>query len=164
MTEIRRRTRERGVLPVKAPSPVIGSCQVIADETIVVTILGRPAPQGSKSPLGMEANPRTRPWREMIRTVCEKKLPDNWEKLDGPLVLELWFWFDPPASAKPGDLPCTKTTYDWDKLSRAIGDGLTEGGVIVDDARIVDAHVYKRYIFDKTEARAIAIVSPCRGS
>ena len=30
------------------------------------TIYGIPAPQGSKSPWGSEANPNTRPWRSAI--------------------------------------------------------------------------------------------------
>jgi Holliday junction resolvase RusA-like endonuclease len=37
---------------------------------------------------------------------------------------------------------------DVDKLVRAVGDGLTQGGAIADDARIVDLHAYKRYSVD----------------
>ena len=160
MTEIRRRAR--GVLPARAVKPETGSCTVLPDGTVAITVLGRPAPQGSKTPLGLEANPRTRPWREMIRSLCVDKLPADWVSLDGPIDVETWFFFVRLRGHKPGDLPCTKTTYDVDKLARAMNDGLTAGGVIVDDARIVDLDVRKRYCAEGTEPRAVVVVSPHR--
>lgn len=155
------RVRPRGQLPTKrGPSKVeYGSVILLPQGAVSVVVLGRPAPQGSKGPLGNESNPRTRPWREQIKKVCDDELPAGFVPLDGPLDVEFWFYFDPPASAKPGDLPCTKSTYDWDKLSRALGDGLTEGGIIEDDARIVDAVVRKRYLWGDGEERAVAVVT-----
>lgn len=159
------RRRPRGAMPTKSgPSKVeYGSVAQLPGGAVTVIVLGRPAPQGSKGPLGNESNPRTKPWREAIKKVCEEGVPDGWVPLDGPLDVEFWFYFDPPASAQPGDLPCTKTTFDWDKLSRALGDGLTEGGIIQDDARIVDAVVRKRYVWPgEGEARALAVVTKHR--
>lgn len=132
---------------------------------VSVTILGTPAPQGSKivSQFGgmKESNVRTEGWRAAITRVCKEHLPADWEPLDGPLDVDLWFWFDPPKSAQRGDLPITKATYDWDKLSRAMCDGLKDAGVIVDDARIIDATAHKRYVWpEEGEARAVALVSP----
>ena len=159
MSEIRR--RPRGVLPARAEKPAAGSCVVMPPgDTIALTVFGRPAPQGSKTPMGFEANHRTRPWREAIRALCVDKLPPDWEKLDGPLSIEMWFYFDRLKGHRSGDLPCTKSTYDVDKLSRAMNDGLTEGGVIVDDARVVDMYSHKRYCEIGTETRALVIVSP----
>jgi Holliday junction resolvase RusA-like endonuclease len=34
---------------------------------------------------------------------------------------------------------------DIDKLTRAILDGLTDGGLLADDARVVELHITKRY-------------------
>lgn len=142
-----------------------GSVLVLPRHAISLTILGQPAPQGSKivSQFGgmRESNVRTEGWRDAIARVCKQHLPEDWVQLDGALDIDLWFFFDPPARAKKGDLPTTKATYDWDKLSRAMCDGLTDGGVIVDDARIVDATVHKRYVWPgEGEARAVALVSP----
>ena len=161
MTEVRRRAR--GQLPVKAASPELGSVIVMPNEAVSVAVFGKPAPQGSKTPMGHEDNPRTRPWREMIRKVCEDGLPAGWVPLDGPLDLELWFFFDRPPSVSKDAMPCTRATYDWDKLSRAAGDGLTDGGVLVDDARIVDAVVRKRFVGPGEQARMVALVSTHRG-
>lgn len=159
-----RRSRERGQLPEKAKLEH-GSVIVLPNRAISVVILGQPAPQGSKivSQFGgmKEANVRTEGWRAAIARVCKAELPADWEPLDGPLDADLWFFFDPPQRAKRGDLPDTRATYDADKLYRALGDGLTDGGVIVDDARIVDASVHKRYVWpDEGEPRAVAFVSP----
>ena len=160
MTEVRRRAR--GQMPTKATSPSKGTV-LTAKGTVTVCVYGKPAPQGSKGALGMEDNPRTKPWRAAIKAVCQEGLPDGFVPLDGPLVVDLWFFFARPPSVAPDAMPNTRSTYDWDKLSRAAGDGLSEGGVIVDDARIVDAHVHKRYCTPDTEPRMLAIASPYRG-
>jgi Holliday junction resolvase RusA-like endonuclease len=67
------------------------------------------------------------------------------EPMDGALEVELWFYLPRPSSVfreYPSVMP------DTDKLVRAVGDGLTNGGAIADDARIVDLHAYKRYSVD----------------
>lgn len=152
--------RARGQLPFKAKPIEYGSVIVLPGGVPSIVVLGRPAPQGSKGPLGTESNPRTKPWRATIAQVCRDGLPADWTPMDGPLIAELWFYFDPPKSAKRGDIPCTKTTYDVDKLTRAIFDGLTEGGVVVDDARFADAHVHKRFVWpNEGEARVVAVVT-----
>lgn len=161
MTEVRRR-RARGVLPTNPESVKYGDLLVLPHRSLSIVIYGKPAPQGSKGALGMEDNPRTKPWRAAIKKVCEDHLPEGYEPLDGPISLDMWFYFDPPANAARGSLPITRATYDVDKLARAMGDGLTEGGVIVDDARVVDSFSRKRYTWDGGEARAVVVVSPCR--
>jgi Holliday junction resolvase RusA-like endonuclease len=129
-----------------------------------IILLGKPAPQGShRIERGRikEDNRRTVGWREVIADVCTTNLPTDWAPLDGPLEVWLAFFFDPPRHAKPGDYPTTRATYDMDKLYRALGDGLTDGGVIVDDSRFIDAHVKKRYVWPgEGEARAEVIVCP----
>lgn len=166
MTEVRR-TRARGELPSKRVLEY-GSVVLLPRGAVSIVILGQPAPQGSKivSQFGgmRESNVRTEGWRSAIKRVCDDHLPSGWEPLDGALDVDFWFYFNPLTRAKPGDFPTTKSTYDWDKLSRAVGDGLTDGRVIVDDARIVDASVHKRYVWPGDgEARAVAVVSPHTG-
>lgn len=135
---------------------------VALGDSVAIAIYGKPAPQGSKGALGMEDNPRTKPWRAAIKKVCDDFLPAGYEPLDGPISVEMCFWFTPPANAPRGSYPTTRMTYDLDKLYRALGDGLAEGGVIVDDARIVDANLRKRYLWDEGEERAVVVVSPLK--
>lgn len=129
---------------------------------------GRPAPQGSKIATKFggvrEDNPRTKPWRAAIEAVCKQPnlgVGPGFVLWDGPLCVEMWLFFEPPKSAPSGSLPTTKSTYDTDKLARAVNDGIT-GLVIVDDSRIVDLIVRKRYIWDSTQERAEIKVSRAR--
>jgi crossover junction endodeoxyribonuclease RusA len=110
------------------------------------SVEGVPAPQGSKRHVGngrmIEASKYLPAWRKAIETEC-RSLFD--EPMDGALEVELWFYLPRPSSVSreyPSVMP------DVDKLVRAVGDGLTQGGAIADDARIVDLHAYKRYSVD----------------
>jgi len=110
------------------------------------SVEGLPAPQGSKRHVGngrmIEASKYLPAWRKAIETEC-KSLFD--EPMDGALEVELWFYLPKPSSISR-DYPTVMP--DVDKLVRAVGDGLTQGGAIADDARIVDLHAYKRYSVD----------------
>jgi Holliday junction resolvase RusA-like endonuclease len=104
---------------------------------------GLPAPQGSKRYVGnnrfVEASKYLPAWRSAIENQC-RELFD--EPLDGALEVELWFYLPKPSSVSrvyPSVMP------DTDKLVRAVGDGLTKGGAIADDSRIVNLLAYKRY-------------------
>lgn len=107
---------------------------------------GLPAPQGSKRHVGnnrfIEASKNLPAWRAAIEEEC-RSLFD--EPIDGALEVELWFYLPKPSSVSR-DYPSVMP--DLDKLVRAVGDGLTKGGAIVDDARIVNLLAYKRYSID----------------
>jgi Holliday junction resolvase RusA-like endonuclease len=81
-------------------------------------------------------------WRKAIETECQSLFE---EPIDGALEVELWFYLPRPSSVSR-DYPTVMP--DLDKLVRSVGDGLTQGGAIADDARIVDLHAYKRYSVD----------------
>ena len=107
---------------------------------------GIPAPQGSKRYVGngkfIEASKYLPAWRATIEQECKNLFE---EPMDGALEVELWFYLPRPSSVSreyPTVMP------DTDKLVRAVNDGLTKGGAIVDDSRIVDLHAYKRYSVD----------------
>jgi crossover junction endodeoxyribonuclease RusA len=109
-------------------------------------VFGVPAPQGSKRHVGngrmIEASKYLPAWRKAIETECQSLFE---EPIDGALEVELWFYLPRPSSVSreyPSVMP------DLDKLVRSVGDGLTQGGAIADDARIVDLHAYKRYSVD----------------
>jgi len=109
-------------------------------------VFGVPAPQGSKRHVGngrmIEASKFLPAWRKAIETECQSLFE---EPMDGALEVELWFYLPRPSSVSR-DYPTVMP--DLDKLVRSVGDGLTQGGAIADDARIVDLHAYKRYSVD----------------
>lgn len=109
-------------------------------------VFGVPAPQGSKRHVGngrmIEASKYLPAWRKAVETECQSLFD---EPIDGALEVELWFYLPRPSSvsrAYPTVMP------DTDKLVRGVLDGLTKGGAIVDDARVIDLHAYKRYSVD----------------
>jgi len=109
-------------------------------------VFGVPAPQGSKRHVGngrmIEASKYLPAWRKAIELECQSLFE---EPMDGALEVELWFYLPRPSSVSrmyPTVMP------DTDKLCRAVLDGLTNGGAIVDDSRVVDLHAYKRYSVD----------------
>lgn len=124
---------------------------------IEIEVIGTPAPQGSKvkTKWGMrEDNPNTAPWRGLVAFQAAHVMRGK-PALDGPLKLEVTFTFTRPAShfgtgKNAGVLKANAPTWkdgkpDYDKLCRAIGDALTDGGVIRDDARIALAIIHKIY-------------------
>jgi len=110
------------------------------------SVEGLPAPQGSKKHVGngrmVEASKYLPAWRKAIEEECKSLFE---EPMDGALEVELWFYLPRPSSISrefPTVMP------DVDKLVRGCLDGMTKGGAIVDDSRVVDLHAYKRYSFD----------------
>lgn len=113
---------------------------------LTLTIPGHPAAQGSKRHVGggrlIEMDKKLPAWRLAVAYVAGDQLPDDWKPLDGPLSVEVTFYLPRPKSPK-FDEPATPP--DADKLCRALGDALTQAGVIVDDARIVHWNARKTY-------------------
>jgi Holliday junction resolvase RusA-like endonuclease len=124
--------------------------------TVSFTVIGIPAPQGSKSKWGTEDNPRTRPWRAAV--AAEASL--NRDRITGdslaagPLTVTARFYFPRPKAhyrtgRYAGELKdaapvyCA-TTPDLDKLERAIGDAL-KGVLLQDDSQIVHWDTWKLY-------------------
>ncbi len=105
---------------------------------------GIPAPQGSKRHVGngrmIEMSKRVGPWRD--RVVLTLRRDYKGEPLDGPLSARLEFYIERPKSVTrefPSVMP------DIDKLVRSTFDAMKQGGLIADDARIVDLEATKRY-------------------
>lgn len=121
---------------------------------------GKPVAQGSKRAFTrgkkvvmVEMLKDLAPWRQAVAEYARAEA--NGEKFTGPLRLRLVFWFSRPAShfgtgrnagnLKPSAPDYRESAPDLDKLIRAIGDGLTASGVIVDDRFIVKVEAEKRY-------------------
>lgn len=123
------------------------------NDTTAVTfdILGLPAPQGDKSAVMVggkarliegrrgSGRERHRDWRSAVAEAA-RTAAETHGQLDGALRLSVTFRFPMPASRPKrvqelGEAPKISAP-DLDKLLRALGDGLTAGGLIRDDARI----------------------------
>ena len=92
-------------------------------------VFGVPAPQGSRTRMPNGA------MVEGSSAVAEAAVGQVAEPLDGPLQLTVEFWMPRPASRKRDRWADRKP--DLDKLLRCTLDGLTDGGLIRDDARVV---------------------------
>ena len=122
-------------------------------------VKGVPGAQGSKRHVGrgvmLESSKKVAPWRTDVRDSALAAMGDDWQPLTGPVTIEVTFYFPRPRSHygtgrnaervkdSAPDWPDTKWAGDLDKLTRAVFDSLTAGGVIEDDARVVEAAVSK---------------------
>jgi crossover junction endodeoxyribonuclease RusA len=149
-------------------------------EPVTIRVLGLAAPQGSKTRTrhGMrESSKAVGPWREAVRAETQLAIthavPDDrgWAAdppLAGPLAVSVTFYFGRPQNhygtgknagvLKPGApaFPASKRN-DVDKLSRAVLDGITQGGAIADDGLVTDLTAVKRYADDVPAGAVITI-------
>lgn len=136
--------------------------------TVSFTVIGIPAPQGSKTSWGTEANKNTRPWRAAVAAEASdafhgmlraspalEPVPiDGLGLIDVPVKVAALFVFPRPKShfgtgrnkdVLKDSAPCwCATKPDADKLARAIGDALT-GVLVRDDCLIVEWSIRKVY-------------------
>lgn len=111
-----------------------------------IRVIGEPAPQGSKRPIGngrmIESSKKVKPWRDSVawatREVCGGRPP-----LAVPCGVRILFYLPRPKKPKFAKYPGTKP--DIDKLVRSTLDGLTNGGAFADDALVVEEIAYKRW-------------------
>ena len=113
--------------------------------SVDLRVLGVPAPQGSKTrmPYGalVEGGSSTgraahRAWRTAVAEAAAHAMTGRDAPLDGPLQLVADFRLPRPASARKGKVWADRKP-DLDKILRSTLDGLTDGGLIADDARVV---------------------------
>ncbi|NJA56699.1 RusA family crossover junction endodeoxyribonuclease [Streptomyces sp. NEAU-H3] len=135
----------------------------MADPALTITVHGRPAPQGSKKYAGhrrnaasgrisavlVEQSKRVKPWRALVTqavatAVRERELT---EPLDGPLAAHIVFTVLKPTSApkRRRTWPTTRHSGDLDKLLRSTFDGITDGGAVADDSRIIHITALKTF-------------------
>ena len=118
---------------------------------LTVEVLGVPVPQGSLKALGRgrlthSNGEQLRPWRESVtwhlrQAAAVAGVVEPW---DGPVgVLATFTLPRPPSAPRRRWAPDRKP--DLDKLLRAVLDALTASGVVVDDARVVQANARKEY-------------------
>lgn len=113
-------------------------------------VVGTPAAQGSKRHVGngvmVESSKANRPWRAAVAAAAREAAGDE-QPLDCPLQLVVTFRFpmpkSRPAAVRAAGVGLKVSAPDTDKLVRSVGDALTEGGLIRDDALICSVHASK---------------------
>jgi Holliday junction resolvase RusA-like endonuclease len=113
---------------------------------VSLSVTGDPASQGSHAIMQgriVQVNSKKhKAWRNAITQTALATLPTDWQPIDEPCELIVNFYLPKPASATRS-LPTVSP--DLDKLIRAVGDSLTDSGVVVDDSRIVRISARKLY-------------------
>jgi Holliday junction resolvase RusA-like endonuclease len=113
---------------------------------VSLSVVGDPASQGSHAIMHgriVQVNSKKhKAWRNAITQTALATLPADWQPIDEPCELIVNFYMPKPASVKRS-LPTVSP--DLDKLIRAVGDSLTDSGVVVDDSRIVRISARKLY-------------------
>lgn len=109
---------------------------------------GRPAPQGSKTQDSAgnmrEASRFLKAWRDRVKLAALRaRVETGWQTLDGPADVTVVVYEQRPKD--PADPVFPLGRPDVDKLARAVLDGITDAGVILDDSRVTDLHAHKRW-------------------
>jgi Holliday junction resolvase RusA-like endonuclease len=109
-------------------------------------VTGDPASQGSHAIMHgriVQVNSsKHKAWRKAIAQAATEALPSDWTPIDDPCELVVNFYMPKPKSVTR---PLPSVSPDLDKLIRAVGDSLTDSGVVTDDSRIVRISARKLY-------------------
>ena len=126
-------------------------------------VAGEPRPQGSKKAFNrgahivlVEANKDLPAWRDHMKKMFGLKMMELDNRFDTAVSVSLTFWLTRPKTVTR---QYATKTYDIDKLTRAVLDSLTQGGVIQDDSNVVDLTARKTYA-DNHEAGVLVTVTP----
>jgi Holliday junction resolvase RusA-like endonuclease len=126
-------------------------------------IPGEPRPQGSKTPVRrgekivlIEAQKQLPAWREHMTKMLQLKQLEHSTAFTTAVSVELTFWLTRPKSVKR---PYATSTYDVDKLTRAVLDSVTKAGVWRDDSDVVDLTARKTYA-DTHEPGVLITITP----
>jgi Holliday junction resolvase RusA-like endonuclease len=82
-------------------------------------------------------------WRSAVMLAAQLALNESMDvtPFSAPVKLEVSFFLERPAKSKYADYPGGKP--DLDHLVRAVGDSLTQAGVLLDDSLIVEIDARK---------------------
>jgi Holliday junction resolvase RusA-like endonuclease len=113
---------------------------------VSLSVTGDPASQGSHAIMHgriVQVNSsKHKAWRKAIVQEAIATLPDDWQPIDEPCELIVNFYLPKPKTV---DRQLPSVSPDLDKLIRAVGDSLTDSGVVTDDSRIVRISARKLY-------------------
>ena len=132
----------------------------------VVTVVGDPAPQGSKRHVGggvlVESIKAVGPWRETVAAAvvsCMNRTRHDGYAVHEPVTVALVFYLRRPASL-PKRVTRPATRPDIDKLVRAVLDACTTAGLLSDDAQVAALSAAKLYAAPGTPSRVVISAWP----
>lgn len=99
-------------------------------------------PENGSKPIVIHSSKALAPWRRAVAQAANYLVHPPFA---GGVTVDLTFFMLRPKTVKRPH-PITKSSYDLDKLIRAIFDALTDGGAIEDDSRVVDVAARKVYV------------------
>lgn len=116
---------------------------------IELIVYGSPAPQGSKKFVGttktgrglmVESSKKVKPWRMDVKHAAEQLRVSlqGLAALDGPLSVSMVFTLPKPASAPKRRRTWPDRKPDVSKLARSTEDAISDAGLWMDDARVVE--------------------------
>lgn len=118
---------------------------------------GEPAPQGSKSGfikngrvVMVESSVKVKPWRIAVAATTRQQVQTPFKN---PVEIALVFHLPKPKTVTR-KWPAVKP--DLDKLIRSTFDGLTTGGLYIDDAIVIAVSASKQYATDRIGCQVIA--------
>lgn len=132
-------------------------------EEFLFYVEGRPAPQGSKNAyvigkraVMVEASKFLPDWRNAVILAAKQELmrSESVVPFTEPVRLVVDFFIERPKSPKHKSYPGGKP--DLDHLIRAVGDSLTQAGVLVDDALIVQVEARKLWTGSSTDTYPVS--------
>lgn len=129
---------------------------------IILDVVGRPTPQGSKQifhgRLVEAQSVNLKKWRAAIEEACQPYASENIYL--GPIRLEVDFFMERPKSVRQSQRALPIVAPDLDKLVRAVGDGVGQSGYIWgDDSQIVEITARKFYADDRPTGAIIKITN-----
>ncbi len=128
----------------------VGVAEEVGRDYALLYVQGRPAPQGSKNAyvigkraVMVEASKHLPAWRTAVVGMVSQLFNDtqNVAKFTQPVKLKVTFFIERPKNPKHKAFPGGKP--DLDHYIRAVGDALTIGGLLADDALIVQIDAEK---------------------
>ena len=131
-------------------------------QELYLTVMGDPAPQGSKRYLGngrfIEASPKIPAWRQSISLAVADahEATNDSTPFAGPVTVVTTFYLRRPKTVKRA-LP--SVVPDLDKLERGLWDGLSQSGAWVDDCQVVMSLSSKVYADDRPPGATVEILS-----
>jgi len=126
---------------------------------LTIDVSGEPASQGSHSVINgriVQVNSsKHKKWRNAVVFAALDLIADDWTPIDEPVELTVIFYLPRPKSVLNRSFPAVMP--DLDKLVRAVGDSLTNAGIIIDDSRIITITAYKLYADDRGPGAVIRV-------
>ena len=126
---------------------------------LIIDVSGEPASQGSHSVINgriVQVNSsKHKKWRNAVVFAALDLIGEDWTPIDEPAELTVIFYLPRPKSVLTRSFPAVMP--DLDKLIRAVGDSLTDAGIIRDDSRIITITARKLYADDRGPGAVIRV-------